>query len=157
MREHNTNFASEGLIEEELSKYGVYASVTRGTSMIPLFKTNRDMVIIKKPSRPFKKYDVVLYTGANSRYTMHRIIKVKEKELIIRGDNTYHKEHVAPERVIGILTEFNRKGKRHSTEEKFYKLYSRVWNFLYPIRFVWVKLYRPPRRLAGKIYRKLFK
>lgn len=142
-----------GVIERELERHGSYASVTRGPSMQPLFKTSRDMVIIKKPDLPFKKYDVVLYTGAGNKYTMHRIIGFKGNTLVIRGDNTYVKEYVDPARVIGILTEFNRKGKRHTVNERSFKAYSRFWNLIYPIRFLIFKV----RNLLGKIYRALFK
>ena len=144
-----------GVIESELSKHGVYASVTRGPSMKPLFKTARDMVIVKKPDRPLKKYDVVLYTGAKNRYTMHRIIAVRDNEYLIRGDNTYRIEHIPKENIIGVLTEFNRKGKRHSTEELSFKIYSMVWNFIYPVRYVCFKTYVPLRRFAGRVYHKI--
>lgn len=157
MKEENNVFApmEAGLIESELEKHGVYASVTRGPSMKPLFKTSRDVVYIQKPSRPLKKYDVVIYTGAKNKYTMHRIIAVREREYIIRGDNTYSKEHIPKENIIGILTEYNRKGKRHSTNELSFKIYSRFWNFIYPLRYIIRKCYLPPRRLAGRIYHKI--
>ncbi len=141
-----------GVIKEELLAHGSYASVTRGVSMKPLFKTGRDMVIIKPPVAPLKKYDVVLYTGAGNRYTMHRIIAVKETEYIVRGDNTFRREHVPKQNVIGILTEFNRKGKHHTTDELSFKIYSRFWHYLYPVRFLLHKI----RVLLGKIYHKIF-
>lgn len=141
-----------GVIEEELSAHGSYASVTRGPSMQPLFKTHRDMVVIKPLSAPLKKYDVVLYTGAGNKYTMHRIIAVRDDEYIIRGDNTFRREHVPKENVIGVLTEFNRKGKHHTTDELSFKIYSRIWHYIYPVRFLFHKL----RVLAGKIYHKIF-
>ena len=83
----STFSAEQGIIESELEKHGSYASVTRGISMRPLFKTRRDMVIITPPPAEFKKYDVVLYTGAGNKYTMHRVIGIKGDILIIRGDN----------------------------------------------------------------------
>lgn len=145
--------AENELIESELMKHGAYASVTRGPSMRPLFKTHRDMVIISRIERPLRKYDVVLYTGAANKYTMHRIIGVKQGEYIIRGDNTYKKERVAPERIIGILTEFNRKGKRGSVEAFSFKLYSRVWHYLYPVRHICYKI----KRLLSKIKHAILK
>ena len=42
-------------VESELKKNGVYASVTSGVSMRPLFKTNRDMVILKRPEAEPRK------------------------------------------------------------------------------------------------------
>ncbi len=139
--------AENEFIESELMKHGVYASVTRGPSMRPLFKTHRDMVIISRIERPLRKYDVVLYTGAHNKYTMHRIIGVKSGVYIIRGDNTYKKEYVETERIIGILTEFNRKGKRGSVDSFSFKLYSRVWHYLYPVRHICYKI----KRLLSKI------
>lgn len=144
--------AEGGIIEHELATHGTYASITRGVSMRPLFKTSRDMVIIKPITAPLKKYDVVLYTGAGNKYTMHRIIAVREDCYIIRGDNTYKKEYVTEDRIIGILTEFNRKGKRGTVEDKSYKIYSRFWHYIYPVRH----FFHFWRRLAARIYHKIF-
>ena len=146
-------FAEGAFIEEELKKHGSYASITRGTSMRPLFKTSRDMVIIKPLYRPLRKYDVVLYTGAYNHYTMHRIIGKKGDVFVIRGDNTYKKEYVTENRIIGILTEFNRKGKHGTVEDRSFKIYSRFWNLIYPARHVCHKI----RCVLSKIKHAVFK
>ena len=140
-------------LERELRENGVYASVTRGTSMRPLFKTNRDMIIIRSVSTELKKYDVVLYRNRAGKYVLHRIVKVLPDKYLIRGDNTYSLEHIAKERIIAVLTEFNRKGKKGSVEDLSFKIYSSVWNFIYPIRLLYVRL----RGLVAKVYRKVFK
>jgi hypothetical protein len=147
------NVLYEGDIEKELSEKGSFASVTKGVSMLPLFKTERDMVIIAPLDREPKKYDIVLYRGAGGEYILHRVIAVKPDLYIIRGDNTYSKEYVPKDRVIGILVSFNRKGKRGSAHSRGFKIYSRVWNFIYPLRLAYVKA----RRLASGVYRRLFK
>ena len=141
------------LIERELEEYGVYASITAGVSMRPLFKTGRDMVIIEKPKGELSRFDVALYRSRSGAYTLHRVIRVKDDEYLIRGDNTFRIEHIAKDRVIGVLTAFNRKGKRHSTSELGYRIYSRVWNFIYPVRY----LIHLPRLILGKVYRKFFR
>lgn len=123
-------------IEAELDKHGVYASVTSGVSMEPLFRTRRDMVIIGKPEGELKKYDVALYRDRRGKYILHRVIKVKKDKYIIRGDNTYAPEHIPKDRVIGVLTAFNRKGKRHSVTDRSYGVYVRIWTFIYPVRYV---------------------
>ena len=141
------------LVERELSEKGSYASVTKGISMQPLFRTQRDMVILTPPNRPLKRYDIVLYRGAGGEYILHRIIKVREDVFIIRGDNTYSREYVPKDRVIALLTAYNRKGKSSSPDSFSFKLYSRVWNYIYPLRYLYVK----SRSLAYRAYRKLFK
>ena len=103
------------LVERELAEHGSFASITKGVSMRPLFKTCRDMIVVSPLSAPLKKYDVVLYRGSEGEYILHRIIKLREDICIIRGDNTYSKEYVPRDRIIGVLTAYNRKGKGGST------------------------------------------
>ena len=142
------------VIEQELDKHGVYASITSGTSMRPLFKTHRDMVIIEKPKGELKKYDVALYhSKTGNDYVLHRVIAVREEDYVIRGDNTFVKEYVPKKAIVGVLTVFNRKGKRHSTEDLGYRIYSVIWNFIYPLRFV----FRCFRTVLAKVYRKIFR
>ena len=124
------------IIEESLEKYGIFASRTRGTSMWPVFRTHRDTVYIVKPEGTLRPRDIALYTASDGRYIMHRVYRVKENEYIIRGDNTYVTEHVPHDAVIGVLMEFDRKGKHHTVKDKDFRLYSAVWTFFYPIRFV---------------------
>ena len=141
-------------IEDELKQHGSCAVSTVGVSMKPLFKTRRDAVVLAPISdREIEKYDVLLYTDPHGRYILHRVIKVKSDVLIIRGDNTYKKEYVSRERVIAYMTAFNRKGKHHTVGEVGYKVYSRIWNFLYPLRLPVHKF----RALIRRIKRKLFK
>ena len=144
----------DSAVETELSKHGVYASVTRGISMRPLFKTNRDMVILKRPTHELKKYDVVLYKNSAGRYVLHRIVKIRSDELLIRGDNTYALEHVKSDEILGVLTEFNRKGKRMSVDNLGYRVYSRVWNFIYPFRYLFVVAIRFAKKVYGKIFKR---
>ena len=141
--------AASKTIEDELKKHGTYATKTVGVSMKPLFKTHRDAVVLKAADGEMKKYDVVLYTDKLGRYILHRIIGIKEGFYVIRGDNTYVKEYVPKERVIAFMVSFNRKGKHHTTEELGYKLYSRVWNFIYPIRFLFRKFFALARKIKN--------
>ena len=137
-------------IETILKKDGVFVSTTSGVSMFPMLRDRRDTIIVTKRDGRLQKYDVALYKRGDS-YVLHRVIKVLEDEYLIRGDNTYAIEHIPKDMVIGVLVEFNRKGKRQKCTDKSYMAYSRFWNFIYPIRFV---LYHTCRFL-GRIYRKL--
>ena len=145
---------NKGTVESELEKHGVYASVTSGTSMRPLFKTHRDVIIVKKPQCELKKYDVALYRSPNGENCiLHRVVGVREDVYLIRGDNTFILERVPKDKVIAVLTEFNRAGKRHSVNDFGYKLYCRLWHYIYPLRYAFRALYR----LMAKAYRFVFK
>lgn len=142
-----------GTVEEEIKEHGAYATNTVGTSMRPLFKTHRDVVLLKAPEREIKKYDVVFYSDEKGRHILHRVIGFRDGCFVIRGDNTFVKEYVPHERIIAYMVGFNRKGKHHSADEFGYKFYSRFWHCIYPIRLVW----RKTRALLGKIKRAVFK
>ena len=141
-------------IESVLAEYDTYASVTRGASMRPLFRTHRDMVILAKPDGILKKYDVALYKVGNS-YVLHRVVGIDERAgvYLIRGDNTFVLERIPFSAVIARLIAFNRKGKRYDITSRSYRLYSRVWVFIYPVRFVIKK----GENLLRRIYRFFFK
>lgn len=77
---------------------------------------------------------------------MHRVISVNEDgTYLIRGDHTYIDEIVPQSAVIGVLTEFVRKGKRYNVTNPGYQRYVRFWCAIYPMRRVnarmrwWVK------------------
>ena len=139
-------------LEDVLKRDGVLVYKTRGASMRPMLKQNRDLVTVRPTEGRLKKYDIPLYRRRGGGYILHRIIKVTENGYIIRGDNTFVKErNVTDNDIIGVLTQFRRKGKDHSVQSAGFKLYSRVWNFIYPLRWAAYKA----RRLAGKIKRKV--
>ena len=124
------------IVEESLEKYGIFASMTRGTSMWPVFRTHRDTVYIVKPEGTLRPRDIAVYKTLDGRYIMHRVYRVKENEYIIRGDNTYVTEHVPHASVIGVLMEFDRKGKHHTVKDLSFRIYGAIWTFLYPLRFL---------------------
>ena len=121
--------------------------------MEPLFRTGRDMVVIKRREGECKKYDVVLDRYPSGKYVLHRIIRVRENEYIIRGDNTFIREHIPKDKILGVLERFNRKGKSHTVNDRGFKIYSRLWNFIYPVRY----LINLSVRAVRKIYRLIFK
>lgn len=122
-------------LEDILKRDGVLVYKTRGTSMLPMLKQNRDLVTIRPVSGRLKKYDVPLYRRKTGGYLLHRIIAVTDKGYIIRGDNTYTKEtDVTDADIVGVLTSFKRKGKDYSVDNRGYRAYVVVWNALYPLR-----------------------
>ena len=134
-----------------LDAYGVFASGTIGRSMRPLFREGKDVVIVRKCERAPKKYDVVLY-GRAGKCILHRVVGKRDGLNLIRGDNTYCMEYIADSQILGILMEFDRGGKHHTVEERFYKLYSVVWTTIYPLRYFCVSA----RSFAASVLRKIF-
>lgn len=145
--------AGIGTAERELNEHGAYMTNTIGHSMEPFLSHHRDAVVIVKPERPLKKYDVVLYPGKGESYILHRIIAVKDSHFVIRGDNNYFKEYVPKDRIIGVLSCFTRKGKKGSVTDFGYRLYSWRRCTFYPLRV----LARRVRMFLGRAYRAVFR
>ncbi len=132
---------------EENIKSGKKVNLTvTGDSMYPLFKSRIDTVVLDKTKNP-GKYDIVFYKRDNGRYILHRILKEKKGAFVIAGDNETKKEYpVRKDQIIAKVTGFVRKGKSHSADELFYRVYAFVWVNLFPIRHIILKC-------AFKIYR----
>lgn len=111
--------------------------LTVGNSMYPLFKNERDIVTVKKMVEKPKKNDVLLYKKSNSDgLILHRLLKITDDGMIIRGDNQYVKEtDVTFDRVVGVMTSFERKGKYYECDKsKAYQAYVIYIRLSYPIR-----------------------
>lgn len=127
---NNTTF------EQVLDTQGVLVFTNKGVSMLPLLRQDRDLMIIeKKGADRFKKYDAVLFKRKNGQYVLHRILKVREKDYWIVGDNCVSGEYVCDDQILGILTSVVRDGNTISTSNLFYRIYVQTWCRCYPVRF----------------------
>ncbi|MCR5168571.1 MAG: hypothetical protein K6C13_15370 [Oscillospiraceae bacterium] len=135
--------------EELLDRDGKFVYKTRGVSMLPMLRQERDLVVIEKPHGRLKKYDVALYRRGEA-YVLHRVIKVCADCYLIRGDNTYASETVPDEAVIGVLAGFRRKGKEYSVTQQSYRCYVRFWTLIYPLRALYFRLRRFAVRAARR-------
>ena len=137
------------LIKETISAgRSIRFSVT-GNSMFPLFANRRDSVTVS-PVDSVRKYDIVLHQRADGTYIMHRVIGVRGNMLTIAGDNEDKKEKNVPvDAVIAKVTSFTRKGRIYNMKEFGYRLYSRVWLMVFPVRLYILDFLLYIRRLIG--------
>lgn len=135
---------SKSTFEEELKEKGVLVYTNVGTSMRPLIRQGKDVMIIKSFDNccKLKKMDVPLYKRESGQYVLHRIIKVNKDGYVIRGDNTYSNEYgVTDSQILGVLSGVIRNGKEISVNSLGYRVYSYFWLYTYYIRkvVVWMK------------------
>ena len=137
--------------EDVISEQGKLVYTNVGDSMYPFIK-KRDLLVIEKINSPLKKYDVPLYKRDTGQYVLHRIVKIKNGEYYICGDNRDHLERGIEDRhIIGLLTEIVRDGKTisvYSSKYRFYKLFLPLRRFRLSIRYIF-------RRVINKIKRTL--
>lgn len=143
----------------------MYLSVPQGSSMWPMLRSRQNIVEIRRLEGRAKRYDLVLYVrGENQQGVLHRVLRVRDDDYIIAGDNCWRKEYVPREQVVGIAVRFYRGNKWHETTEKAYLRYVHFWTNTFYIRrpFFWARdkaktVLRRARGVAGRIKRKIIK
>ena len=135
--------------EEILAKDGKLVYKTRGTSMLPMLRQNRDLVVIVPPSGSLHRYDAALYKRGQ-QYVLHRVIDIREEGYVFRGDNTYLPEPGITDRdIVGVLQAFIRDGKMIPATDRKYRLYVRFWCATFTLRAAAVRIIRRLKRLFG--------
>ena len=122
-------------MEELLESGNEVSFVPSGSSMLPLIHGSRDRITLKKPTCTLKKYDVPLYRRKDGAFVLHRIIGIGKNGYIMCGDHQTQKEYpISDEDIIAVMVSLERNGRHIDCGSKGYKLYSRVWTFIRPIR-----------------------
>ncbi len=142
----------ESSYEQELETRGKLIYPNVGTSMMPLLRQRRDlMVITRRPEGRLKKHDAVLYRRGG-KYVLHRIVKVRRDDYVIRGDHQWRREYgVTDTQIIGVLSAVVRDGKEISVQDGKMRRSVHFRRMLYP-------LWAPAllfRQALGRIRRKL--
>lgn len=126
-------------LEKEILSGKPVITLTSGDSMEPLLFHHSTRVVIVKAHFPLKKGDLPVYKRPSGQFVMHRIVDVKEPYYYTRGDNRYFKEEVPQEWILGIVKEIYRKDKHFMVSDWRYRIYVKVWNIIFPLRYL---LYR---------------
>ena len=144
--------------EEVLARDGrlVYSNV--GSSMRPLIRQGRDLMVIEPVKGRLKRLDVPLYRRGSGQYVLHRIISVKPDSYVICGDNCWKPEYgISDRQVIGVLTAVVRDGKIVPVTDLRLRLYAHLWCDFFPLRaFILRTLRFLKRRIRRRIPRKGF-
>lgn len=138
--------------ERELEKHGTLVYTNVGTSMLPLLRQNRDLMVIEKkgPGR-CKKYDAVLYRRPSGEYVMHRILKVCGDSYVICGDNRWDREFGVPDEwILGVLTAVIRDGKEIPVTDWKYRCYVHLWCDFFFLRSGIIRIRSKIRRMRRK-------
>lgn len=106
-----------------------------GNSMWPFLCHKRDKVTVRsvQPAQ-LRKGDIVLLRTERG-YLLHRITRRRRDMVQTTGDhNCYRDAYVNTSCVLGKVVTFTRKGKVISCSDPLYRLVSRLWCVLFPIR-----------------------
>ncbi len=138
--------------EEELARTGQLIYTCSGTSMLPIIRQHRDLLLLRKPEGRLQKFDIALYKRKNGQYILHRIMDVREHDYIFCGDNQYSLEYgITDDQILAVLTGLIRDGRELPMDTLPYRMYVHFWCGCFRLRAPLLRT----RRLAGRIKRKL--
>lgn len=122
----------------------------KGNSMNPFIVHLRDSMTLRKVTdADVRKGTVALVLTDDGHYVLHRIYAVDGDVITMLGDgNVKMTEKCTRANIIGVMQSLDRKGHTVTPESREWKLYSRLWNFLTPVR-------RYPLALWRRLHRKL--
>ncbi len=137
--------------EEQLEKKGKLIYTNVGDSMMPLIRQDRDLIIIEPVNGRLKKYDVPLYRRDSGQYVLHRILKVRQNDYVICGDNRWSKEYgISDRHIIGVMTGVVRNKKTVSVTDKKYRLYVHLWCDFFPVRAFIIRVRSKLKRMRKR-------
>jgi hypothetical protein len=133
-----------------ITEKGFLITAPYGSSMKPLIRPHLDTVkLIHKET--INRLDVVLYLRRNGDYLLHRVIRIKDNNIYLCGDNHWRLETgVTKEQVIAVLAGVYRKEKYVACDSWRYRIYSIVWSRLRFLR--WLRDFF--KRLVNKIWKR---
>ncbi len=107
-----------------------------GTSMLPTIMNHGDRVVIVKPNRKLKKYELPLYRRDDGNFVLHRVVRVYNDGYGMCGDNQWQIEKgITDKHIIGLVTQIYRKGRKIDVNKSLlYKIYVFVWVNIMPLR-----------------------
>ena len=112
--------------EDIINEQGQLVYTNVGDSMYPLIKP-RDLLVIKKVTAPLKKNDIPLYKRDSGQYVLHRIVKIKNGEYYICGDNrAFIERGITDGHIIGVLTDIVREGRTIPVNSPEFKSYVKL-------------------------------
>lgn len=114
----------------------------RGVSMRPFLEDRRDKVVLTRPDAP-KVGDAVLAEIAPGKYVYHRIIKIEEDMVTLKGDgNVFGTEQCEIKDIAASTKQLIRKGKAYSPDGRAWRWYSVLWPSTALVRRVLLTIHR---------------
>ena len=132
---------NKSTFEEEIEKSSKIIYTNVGDSMMPFIKQGRDVLVISRAEGRLKRYDVPLYKRDSGQYVLHRILKVRENDYVICGDNRWNREYGITDRhIIGVLTGIIRDGREIPVTDRKYRIYVHLWCDFFPVRAFFIRI-----------------
>ncbi len=120
----------------------------KGNSMLPFIRDGKDEVVLEKPNKQsYQKGKLLLVQLADKRYVLHRVEKIENNTIILRGDgNLSILESCSVDDVIAEVITVVKDGREIKVGGFKWKLYRYLWPGNPFLRRAGIGVYRRVRR-----------
>ncbi len=122
------------LIEETIKNNQEAIFRVQGTSMGPFLKHDLTNVTMSQFTK-LSKGDIILFRY-NKEFKLHRIIKIKDEQIVARGDNSYQKELINLSDVIGVVVSYETNQKVIYPKSFNVSILLFLWRFIKPFKML---------------------
>ena len=146
LKVNNSEMMSE---VDRLISEGQYVTLrTKGSSMLPFIRGDRDNVILVKDDN-FKMYDIALAEVEKNKFVIHRIVSIYQDQVTLMGDgNSDSCEICTTDKVIAIAAKVvDDNGRGFNCRSHWHRFKVRVWWSLLPLRRYLLAIYKLIHRL----------
>ena len=106
-----------------------------GVSMLPLLWPR--MRLHTEPCDNFRRGDIAVYISNNGKLIAHRIVQIKEENILLQGDSCLKPDTiVAPKQIVGIVTKVHIGNKTLSVSGRIGQLYSHLVLLTSPVSHI---------------------
>ena len=148
MSDANNLILSNRLFFEEITKLihqGKNVAINpRGNSMRPLVHPHTDKILLQPLNeKSFEKGNIVLAKTKYGKYVVHRIEKIQENTIILRGDgNPYGREKCPKENIVAEVTAIYKKNRKITKDSFWWNVTKNYWSHNALIRKICLAIYK---------------
>ncbi|MBP5397196.1 MAG: S24/S26 family peptidase [Bacteroidales bacterium] len=109
---------------------------TKGNSMLPFIRGDKDSVELILPPKPYRKGDIALAEIRPGLFVLHRIWSIRGEDVTLMGDgNGRGKEHCRLENLVGYVDRIIRPDESgYDPNTRWMRFLAVLWRLLLPIR-----------------------
>ena len=114
----------------------------KGNSMLPFIVGSKDSVLMTAPAE-LAEYDIVLAKTTDGRYVVHRIERIEDDMITLRGDgNLSLFERCRRDDVIAVVVKIIKAHKEIDCHSSGHLIKAKIWRMLSPFRRYLLAIYR---------------